>query len=68
MKREKLNIVFDKCAITEKLDSFSEDSALTNSDIARAAMNYGLELFKSAKLSMSDREFDGLVLNLQECK
>ena len=61
MKREKLNVLFDKAGVSSEISELLENSHLTNSDIARAAMNYGLECLVPAKTSMNNREFDGFI-------
>ena len=66
MKREKLNVVFNKEAVTAELKKYSADGCVSPSDVARAAMNYGLSFFEAAKESMTVYEFDGFILNLQE--
>lgn len=64
MKREKLDIVFNKKAVTAKLNQFANKSvALTKSDVARAAMNLGLEHLGIARESMTDRELNRYILD-----
>jgi len=66
MRREKLNIVFDKEAVVRELKKLSADGCVTQSDVARAAMNYGLSFLEPAMNSMSASEFCGFILSLQD--
>jgi hypothetical protein len=67
MKREKLHVVFNKRAVDKKLDELvNGQPLLTNSEIARAAMNIGLRELVDAKVSLGQMDFQELVFDHQD--
>lgn len=52
-----LAIRFDKLVIEEKLKRLSKGTNLSSSDIARAAINKGLEWIESNKAEMDKKSF-----------
>lgn len=66
MKREKLNVVFNKRAIDKKLDELKEDADLTASDIARAAMNIGIDYLVAERLGHGPQALKDCVIDNQD--
>lgn len=67
MKREKLNVVFNKRAIDKKLSELVDGQPLlTNSEIARAAMNIGLKELTGSKLGLGQMDFQELIFDNQD--
>ena len=60
-----LAIRFDKPVIEAKLKKLSKGTKLSSSDIARAAMNKGIEWIESNKIEMDKKSFSDDIKDYQ---
>lgn len=62
---KKLNTLFTDSS-RQHIDSFSDNSMNSKSEISRAAMAIGLSMISAARISMTDREFYSYINDCQD--